>query len=231
MKLETVINIEKPIDRRLRNLPVPPKTGRGRVCKVKESLLTLERLKECLSYDPETGVFTRLVSKGRGKAGTEAGVVDSNGYRIICVEGMNFKAHRLAWYYFYGKWPEGVVDHENHIRDDNRIRNLKDVTQAQNTAKGKNHRGTQGVFGVPGVRIGGGSRDQITTRIVINGVTTHLGCFEDIASAYEAYRQAKIKHYSVELPAFEHFGVQNLSRKEAVEIDKLSRLERGNSND
>ena len=32
----------------------------------------------------------------------------------------------------YGKWPENEIDHINGIKDDNRINNLRDVTNRQN---------------------------------------------------------------------------------------------------
>ncbi len=103
--------------------------------------ITLGRLKEIMKYDPETGVFTYLVNRGRlRKAGDVAGVVspksfhNGGGYRIIVVDGRGYAAHQLAWFYVNGVWPKDRIDHINVCRDDNRISNLREATHSQNMA-------------------------------------------------------------------------------------------------
>lgn len=96
------------------------------------STLTAERLREVLSYDPETGIFRRLFSSGGAIAGSMPGAVDSHGYRQIKIDRRLYLAHRLAWYYAHGEWPAMCIDHINGDKSDNRLCNLRHVTKAEN---------------------------------------------------------------------------------------------------
>lgn len=110
--------------------------------------LTQDRLKKLLAYDPHTGEFRWACQKGRVKAGESAGASDAYGYRVIRVDGQLYKAHRLAWLYVYGRWPEGLLDHINRTPGDNRIDNLREVSQSENM-----HNAARSCrSGVPGVR-------------------------------------------------------------------------------
>lgn len=77
-------------------------------------------------YNPETGAIIRDDRKG------SRGSYDKDGYLIIKIKGRQFKAHRLAWFLFYGQWPRSELDHINRRRSDNRICNLREVTRLQN---------------------------------------------------------------------------------------------------
>jgi hypothetical protein len=110
----------------------------------------LEDLKEFLHYDPSSGVIYWVKSNSnRSPKGSVAGSVSptcvSIGFR-----GVLFKAHRVAWALFHGRWPEGVIDHINGNTFDNRLTNLRDITQQQNTfnsGPSKNNKcGTKGVY-------------------------------------------------------------------------------------
>jgi Recombination endonuclease VII/HNH endonuclease len=87
--------------------------------------LTIERLKELFSYDPETGVFT-CIARGRGRRhGTRAGSVGDNGYRTIIIDGVQHFSQRLAWFWVNGTWPR-LIRFQNGDKDDCRIDNLRE---------------------------------------------------------------------------------------------------------
>ena len=89
--------------------------------------LTQSRLKEVLAYDPYSGKFTWKVSLNtKIRAGSAAGCLSPEGYIRITIGGKKYKAHRLAWFYVYGYFPENQVVHLNGARSDNRISNLRE---------------------------------------------------------------------------------------------------------
>jgi hypothetical protein len=96
--------------------------------------LTQARLKELLDYNPDTGIFTRKVSRPGFRVGDVAGSLTERGYIKIGIDGKNYSAHRLAWLYVHGKSPDNCIDHINGVRDDNRISNLRDVTSQENSS-------------------------------------------------------------------------------------------------
>jgi len=97
------------------------------------STLTQERLKKILHYNAESGIFTRLLSFNNfAKVGGKVGWICSNGYLNIKIAKKQYKAHRLAWLWEYGNWPEDQIDHINGCRTDNRLANLRAVSQAEN---------------------------------------------------------------------------------------------------
>lgn len=96
--------------------------------------LTQERLKEVLTYNSLTGEFFWNVDKSQGaKKGQKAcASINNAGYLRIGIDGKRYNAHRLAWLYVYGHFPEKDIDHINRVRTDNRIDNLRVVTKAEN---------------------------------------------------------------------------------------------------
>lgn len=89
---------------------------------------------DSLVYEPLTGkLFWRIKVGSRGFKGEVAGHYDKHhGYMNVQVKGRGYRSHRIAWYLYHGSWPKGQIDHINGCKTDNRIINLRDVTQNQN---------------------------------------------------------------------------------------------------
>lgn len=95
-------------------------------------MLTQARLKELLTYDENTGVFTRIKSvQGSGyRVGNKP---NGTGYLPVCIDYKSYLQHRLAWLYVHGEFPDGHIDHINRVKTDNRLCNLRVVTDFENS--------------------------------------------------------------------------------------------------
>ena len=114
----------------------------------KTESLTQQRLKEVLHYDPETGVFTWAIGRPKAAKNSIAGGFTDRGYLAICIDGVKHRAHRLAWLYVYGVYPD-QIDHQNHVKNDNRIINLTATDSYGNSRnKSKPSDNKSGVVGV-----------------------------------------------------------------------------------
>lgn len=154
--------------------------------------ITHEYLISTLSYDKETGLFRWINNSGRyGRipAGSIAGHKSKiNGYIQINASAFKEKAHRLAWFYIFGEWPDGEIDHINQNRTDNRICNLRVVTRAQNlmnkTTYKSNTSGSPGVTWHKRVM-------KWQSRISKKTIRIHLGYFDSYEDAVECYSKHK----------------------------------------
>lgn len=138
----------------------------------------LSEIKAILNYDEHTGRFV-WARKKWGYKDKEAGYINANGYRIIMIDRLNYSAARLAWFYVHGKWPKNQIDHINHDRADNRIANLREVTNQENQ---KNRSFTSNSSGFRGV-YWDSNRKKWAPKIKVNQVMINLGRFEDIEEA------------------------------------------------
>lgn len=153
-------------------------------------MITQARLRELLHYDPNTGVFTRLVAKGTAKVGDVAGGIRKDGYINISVDGSPYLAHRLAWLYVHGVWPPAHTDHIDLDRQNNRIANLREATSSQNIANTRRRqRNTSGVKGVYWSRI----RRKWIAQIGYQKRVLNLGGFDNIEEARRARVAAEIR--------------------------------------
>lgn len=150
--------------------------------------ITAEGLRAVIDYNKETGVF--VWKKGAVLhcfAGKVAGTYGKKGYRTIKLNQKRYQAHRLAWLYVYGAWPEMEIDHINRVKDDNRICNLRDVSSAENKhnciAALRNN-----TTGFRGVRNKGNCYE---AWIKVDGAPKYLGTFRTPEDASAAYVRAK----------------------------------------
>ena len=160
---------------------------------MKSTDLTGETLQGLLAYDPETGEFRWRVSRGGVEAGAVAGCVDREGYVVIRINGMQFKAHRLTWLYTHGVWPDHQIDHLNGNRSDNRFANLRDVSgsmNSQNQVRAQKN-STSGFLGVSLHK----ASKRWKAQIMANGQSQHIGYFKSAEEAHAAYLAAKLRFH------------------------------------
>jgi hypothetical protein len=152
----------------------------------------LKQLKKELCYDPNTGVWTWLISKGRKcKKGQRAGWIHHNGYRFIIWKGVQYSSARLAWFYMTGTWPI-EVDHKNNKPSDDSWNNLREASRTQNMRNQKkqyrvSHKGI--------VFCRGKKQKPYRARIHIAGISKHLGYFATKTLAHTAYIIAAKKYF------------------------------------
>lgn len=153
--------------------------------------LTAARLRELLSYNADTGIFTRIQSRRGCAAGTLAGSINTAGYCVIRIDYSYYYAHRLSFIYMVGECPE-IVDHINGNRSDNRFINLRPSSKKLNA---QNIRGatTMNARGVLGSYIG--QNGKFASRIRVNGRNKFLGEFATPELAHAAYMTAKRKYH------------------------------------
>lgn len=166
--------------------------------------LTADRLRELLSYDQETGVFTRIKARPKVRVGDIAGTVHPRGCIYITILGNNLLAHRLAWMYVYGKMPNRQIDHINGNRADNRIANLREATQEQNMHnRSLLSNGATGKVGVTKRKRTG----RYEVRIQAFGIRQYVGGFSTAEEAAAAYAAAKLtEHTFIDRAANELMG-------------------------
>ncbi len=164
----------------------------------RKSTISHEALLLLLDYNSQTGVFSwnPELAKRRGKRRGVAGAMRRDGYVQIKVSGTIVMAHRLAWFYVYGSWPDKFIDHINRDKADNRICNLRQASKSENAQnQSLNPRNTTGV---PGVTRAGSS---FIAQIKTPEKHLRLGSFKNKEAAAEAYRIAALKYFGPFAPA------------------------------
>lgn len=119
-----------------------------------------------------------------------AGYTNEDGYVVIEVAGKAHLAHRIVWLIHHRSWPSGEIDHKNGVRNDNRIKNLRDVPHLTNT---ENRRtavagSKSGMLGVTIHQSG-----LFRARILTGGKRHSLGLYDTPEAAHAAYVEAKRK--------------------------------------
>ena len=124
--------------------------------------------------------------------GQLAGCINGAGYRVIGLGGDLYLAHRLAWLYQTGDWPSFEIDHEDLDGSNNRWPNLREATHVQNLRNlGMRIHNTSGRKGVYFSK----NKNKWHARIRFGGKQVHLGYFEDLNVAAQAYNDASAKYH------------------------------------
>lgn len=152
--------------------------------------------RETLSYDPETGEIIRIKSDIRhpqlvGKSACfEVEDVWRMKYFSLTIMYRQYMAHRVAWLLYYGSWPTMLIGHEDGDGRNNRISNLRLVTNSQNAKNVKKVPSKSGHTGVRWHSIG----KKWNARIKADGVEHSLGLYDDIEDAIAARKAAEVKY-------------------------------------
>ena len=157
-------------------------------------------IKNFLSYDPSTGLFTWIKPRKGILQNKTAGYQHHKGYTYIRYNGRDYAAHRLAWFYMTNDCEFGLIDHINRVKSDNRFCNLRIAENGQNRANSKttNKHGLKGVRLLKWAKEGG---KQWMSHITYNKKDIYLGCYYTKEEAHEAYaKKAKELHKD-----FSHF--------------------------
>ena len=158
-------------------------------------MITQKRLKELLFYSPETGLFTWKVSRGGVAPGQIAGhkmlMNSGKSYIGIRIDKVRYLAHRLAFLYMDGKFPDNETDHEDGDGTNNKWLNIREATALDNA---RNHRkqsnNTSGVTGV----LWDKERGRWKAMIWEYNKPIFLGRFDDFNDAVAA-RNFAVKEY------------------------------------
>ena len=153
--------------------------------------LTQARLKELLHYNAKTGIFTWVADRHSGRVGKVAGCINkADGYLHLTIDRKVYKAHRLAWFYVHGEWPE-EIDHIKHDKVDNRIKKMRSVSHSENQKNrlmGSNNK--SGFNGVSKRKRG----NVWTAYIQVDGVKINLGEHATFSRAVGARKAANKKY-------------------------------------
>lgn len=146
---------------------------------------------ELLSYCKISGEF-KWKKKRRGvKTGIALGTDNGFGYKRITVLGRSYYAHRLAWFYCYGEWPAGEIDHIDGNKANNTIANLRDVSaqgNAQNKLKAQKNNASS-LLGVSWHK----KASKWQAHICVYKTRKYLGLFDSVEEAHAAYLNEKRK--------------------------------------
>ncbi|CFB63118.1 HNH endonuclease [Pandoraea apista] len=159
--------------------------------------LSFEVANRLLSYDPETGVITRKKVRP-GKVATH---VAPCGHLYVSCADKTYRAHRVAWLLYYGEEPNGILDHIDMDKQNNRIDNLRIVGNSENAINHRIH--VDNTSGYRGVTYNRHAR-KWEAKIGRHGVT-RLGFFDTPEEAAHEFNKAAIRlhgEYAVLNPVF-----------------------------
>lgn len=147
-------------------------------------MVTYEKLRSVLEYNPDTGIFIwKKNISSRALKGNIAGTY-ADGYSNITIDKHIYRAHRLVWLYCFQEWPSEHLDHINGIKNDNRLDNLREASNIENSYNIKAHKDSS--TGIKGIYFNK-ANNNYRAQIRYNGKTISLGSFKTPEEASLAY--------------------------------------------
>tara|TARA_B100000780_G_C20701068_1_gene278727 strand:+ start:42 stop:518 length:477 start_codon:yes stop_codon:yes gene_type:complete len=148
-----------------------------------------EIISELFKYDEVNGGVVRIDGKGRWHPKP-----DKKGYISYHVledsgKSREYREHRLVYLLNNPDMDQSLqIDHINSIRSDNRIENLRTLTNQENQF---NRPSTLGFFWSP-------IKQRYVAKIKVDYKSIHLGNYDNILDARAAYLRAKKKYHKIE---------------------------------
>lgn len=147
----------------------------------------IEELRATFDYHPNGYLIRKKNGKPCGQRANDAG-----GYACVKVGRKMLKAHRVIYAIVTGQMPDGQIDHIDQNRMNNRIENLRDVSQSENAHNSKirktNTSSFTGVYWYTQLQ-------KWESNICVDSRLVHLGYFDDFDEAVQARKMAKIKYH------------------------------------
>ena len=158
-------------------------------------MIDQETVKKLFHYDAESGMLIWRFGNGRNvKPWQEVKAKNGNGYYTAKIHGKSYLAHRLAWLYVHGSFPNKYIDHKNRIRNDNRLCNLRDVNttdNAQNISLPSHNK--SGYIGVSWIK----SHNCWTVYVKVNKKNKWLGYYKNLDDAVAVRKAGEKQHYNL----------------------------------
>ena len=140
---------------------------------------------ELFYYDHETGIVRNKIHRGSKAKKEQISGWIHEGYICVEINSKQFKMHRIIWRLYYGYWPNGLIDHINGNKLDNKICNLREVTLRQNQQNRNVHRNGK-LVGSSFIK----KKKIFRSSIVLNKKQYHLGVYKTELEAHEQYLRA-----------------------------------------
>jgi len=160
-----------------------------------KEMIDQETVKKLFHYDAESGMLIWRFGNGRNvKPWQEVKAKNGNGYYTAKIHGKSYLAHRLAWLYVHGSFPNKYIDHKNRIRNDNRLCNLRDVNttdNAQNISLPSHNK--SGYIGVSWIK----SHNCWTVYVKVNKKNKWLGYYKNLDDAVAARKAGEKQYYNL----------------------------------
>lgn len=160
-----------------------------------EKKININEIFERLGYIKETGqIFWKKPLRKKSLINKIINRISNNGYVIVKIYNTRIQIHRIVWLFENGTWPNGVIDHVDGNKLNNKYNNLRVVTMRTNSQNRKEHRNGNLLGAHKNTK---SNKNQWASRIQINGKSIYLGSFRTQVEAHNAYIEELNKHLSL----------------------------------
>jgi hypothetical protein len=153
----------------------------------KSTPIDVDLLNEFFRYE-NGNLIRKVTTSSRAKAGDVVGYLHHSGYLHVRFNNSCFSVSRLIYALHFGDPGDLYIDHINHIKDDNRIDNLRAVTHYENTRNQRKCKSN--ATGFTGVQKRGSRYRSCVTYL---GKKMYLGTFDTPEEADKAVNAVRLK--------------------------------------